>query len=145
MRYILTIVSLLVGFSLMAQKKADDVTGIWLTTGDNPAKIQVFKTGDTFYGKIVWLKIPDENGRPKVDSKNPEEGKRSRPVMGLMILEGFKFNGSDEWDGGKIYDPESGKTYSCYMSLKDNNTLKVRGYIGFSLIGRSETWTRTGL
>lgn len=59
------------------------------------------------------------------------------------MLTGFRFDGDDEWKDGDIYDPESGKTYSCYLSLKDNNTLKVRGYIGVSLFGRSETWTRT--
>jgi len=145
MRYVITIVALLAGLQLVAQKKADDVTGIWLTNGKHPAKIQIFKSADKYFGKIVWLKSPDENGKPKVDSKNPDENKRNQQIVGLLILQGFKFNGSDEWEDGKIYDPESGKTYSCYMSLKDNNTLKVRGYIGVSLLGRSETWTRSTL
>ena len=145
MRYIITIVSLLAGLQLAAQKKADDVTGVWLTNGKDPAKIQIFRSADKYFGKIAWLKSPDENGKSKVDSKNPDESKRNQPIMGLLILQGFKFNGSDEWEDGKIYDPESGKTYSCYMSLKDNNTLKVRGYIGVSLLGRSETWTRSTL
>jgi len=145
MRYITIVVLLLTGLQLAAQKKADDITGIWLTNGKDPAKIQIFKSVDQYVGKIVWLKFPDEDGKPKVDRKNPEEGKRSRQIIGLLLLQGFKFNGSDEWEGGKIYDPESGKTYSCYMSLKDNNTLKVRGYVGVSLLGRTEIWTRSAL
>jgi uncharacterized protein (DUF2147 family) len=62
-------------------------------------------------------------------------------VLGLVILTGFKFD-TDEWSDGDIYDPEKGKTYSCTLSLKDSGTLKVRGYIGISLIGRTEIWTR---
>jgi uncharacterized protein (DUF2147 family) len=145
MKYLIIAVSLLAALQLAAQKKADDVMGIWLTNGKDPAKIQIFKSADKYFGKIVWLKSPDENGKPKVDSKNPDESKRNQQIMGLVILQGFKFNGSDEWEDGKIYDPESGKTYSCYISLKDNNTLKVRGFVGISLLGRTEVWSRSTL
>lgn len=126
-----------------SQTKADDIIGIWLTAGKEPAKIQIYKSGEKFYGKIIWLKNPVDNGKPKVDGNNPDKSKRSNPVMGLVLLSGFKFDGDDEWNGGDIYDPESGKTYGSYLYLKDNNTLKVRGYIGISLFGRTETWTRT--
>lgn len=60
-----------------------------------------------------------------------------------MMLTGFKFNGDDRWKDGDIYDPENGKTYSTYMYLKDKHTIKVRGYVGISLVGRTETWART--
>lgn len=126
-----------------SQTKADDIIGIWLTGGKEPANIQIYKSGDKYYGKIVWLKNPADNGKPKVDGNNPDKSKRSNPVMGLVLLSGFKFDGDDEWKGGDIYDPESGKTYDSYLYLKDKNTLKVRGYVGISLFGRTETWTRT--
>ena len=129
--------------SSKAQNKADDIIGNWLTTGKEPAKIQIYKSGEKFYGKIVWLKTATENGKPKVDNNNPDKTKRNNPVIGLIILIGFRFDGDDEWESGDIYDPESGKTYSSYLTLKDKNTLKVRGYIGISLFGRTETWTRT--
>lgn len=125
------------------QVKAEDIVGLWLTGGQEPAKISIYKSGDRFYGKIVWLKNPADKGKPKVDGKNPDQSKRSNPIVGLVILSGFKFDGDDEWEGGKIYDPESGKTYDSFLHLKDMNTLKVRGYIGISLFGRTETWTRT--
>lgn len=128
-----------------SQAKADDIVGYWQTRGKNPAKIQIYKSGDWYAGKIVWLTEATENGRPKVDKKNPDVARRNQPIIGLPILSGFKFDGGDEWEEGKIYDPESGKTYSCYLSLKDKNTLKVRGYIGVSLLGRTEYWTRTSL
>jgi uncharacterized protein (DUF2147 family) len=139
---ILAFVTLL-SISAYSQNKADDITGIWLTGGKEPAKIQVYKSGDRFYGKIIWLKNPTENGKQRVDANNPDKAKRNNPIIGLLLLTGFKFDGDDEWKGGDIYDPENGKTYSSYMYLKDKNTVKVRGYVGISLFGRTETWTRT--
>jgi uncharacterized protein (DUF2147 family) len=127
--------------SLNAQNKAVDVIGTWLTPGDNPAKI--FRAGQKYHGKIVWMKNPNSNGKPKLDSNNPNINKRNNPRLGLEIMKGFTFNGDDEWKNGDIYDPETGKTYSAYMYLKERNTLKLRGYIGFSFLGRTETWTRT--
>jgi uncharacterized protein (DUF2147 family) len=124
------------------QVKADDVTGFWLTHGDRPAKIQIYRSGDLYFGKIVFLKEPMENGKPVADKKNPDERLRGRPILGMELLNGFRFN-KDEWDGGHVYDPESGKTYSCFLSMKDARTLKVRGYVGISLLGRTELWTRT--
>jgi len=142
--YFLAIVQLIT-VTAFAQVKADDVLGVWLTGGKEPAKIQIYKSGEKYYGKIVWLKNPTDNGKPKVDANNPDKGKCNQPIIGLIILKGFKFDGDDEWGDGDIYDPESGKTYSCYLSLKDINTLRVRGYVGISLFGRTETWTKSKL
>lgn len=128
-----------------SQSKSDEIVGYWLTRGKNPAKIQIYKSGDRYHGKIVWLTEATENGQPKLDKKNPSIAKRTQSILGLPILSSFKFDGDDEWDEGKIYDPESGKTYSCYLALKDKNTLKLRGYIGVSLLGRTEYWRRTTL
>jgi len=129
--------------SLLAQIKGDDILGIWLTGGKEPAKIQVYRSGKKYFGKIVWLKYAEENGRPRNDNNNPDKAKRNNQIIGLVILKGFQFDGDDEWEDGKIYDPESGKTYSCHLSLKDKNTLKVRGYVGISWFGRTEVWTKT--
>ena len=137
------LIALLISFEGYSQNKADDITGNWLTGGKEPAKIQIYKSGEKFSGKIVWLKNPIENGKQRVDANNPDKAKRSNPIIGLVMFTGFKFDGNDEWKGGDIYDPESGKTYSSYLYLKDKNTLKVRGYVGISLFGRTETWART--
>lgn len=129
---------------VLPQTKTNDIVGIWLTSGKNPAKIQIYQHGDKYYGKIISLANPlDENGKPKLDIKNPDEKLRSTPVINLVILKDFVFDGKDEWGSGHIYDPAGGKTYSSFIKLKDWNTMKVRGYIGLSLIGRTETWTRT--
>lgn len=126
----------------IAQNKSTDIAGIWRTGGDDPAKIQIYAVGDRFYGKIIWLDKPMVNGKERTDTENPDRTKRMQTIVGLQILEGFKFNGSDTWNSGTIYDPKSGKTYSCTITFKDHKTIKVRGYIGISLIGRTETWTK---
>jgi lathosterol oxidase len=120
---------------------ADAIVGVWQTHGDKPAKIQIYSVSGRYYGKIISLRDPLENGKPVVDKNNPDVAKRGMPVVGLVLLTGFKF-ADDEWDDGHIYDPESGKTYSCILTLKDANTLKVRGYLGISMFGRTEVWTR---
>lgn len=123
-----------------AQTK-DDVLGKWLNpTGEG--QIEIYKKGDKYFGKLVWIKDPtDENGKPKKDEKNPNESLRSKPILGLEILKNFVFD-DGKWVDGSIYDPKSGKTYSCKLTLKDDKQLSIRGYIGVSLIGRTEVWKR---
>ncbi|MBR9976182.1 MAG: DUF2147 domain-containing protein [Bacteroidetes bacterium] len=124
--------------------EADLVIGNWLVQDKN-AKVQIYKKGDRYFGKIVWLKEPnDEQGNPKVDKENPEEKQRSRPILGMVMLLDFEYDEDLVWEDGDIYDPKNGKTYSCKMTLsEDGRSLDVRGYIGISLIGRTQTWTRT--
>jgi len=128
----------------LAAVKADDIVGIWYN-GEKTSKIQVYRTtGGSYAGKIVWLKEPnDANSQPRKDVKNPDKKLQGRALMNLVVLTGLDFNGKDGWKSGKIYDPKSGKTYSCKAELADSNTLKLRGYIGVSLVGRTDTWVRT--
>jgi uncharacterized protein (DUF2147 family) len=121
----------------------DAIAGYWFTE-NNKAKIQVYKSGEKYFGKIVWLKNPnEENGQPKLDKNNPDKKLRSRPIVGLLLLRNFEHAGGNLWEDGDIYDPESGNDYSCNMKLINQNTLEVRGYVGISLLGRTQTWTRT--
>jgi uncharacterized protein (DUF2147 family) len=121
----------------------DEVVGEWINPSGE-GKIRIFKSGDHYYGTLFWLKNPNtEKGEPKLDDKNPDVSKRSRKVQGLMILKSFTFNTKDKhWENGEIYDPKSGKTYSCIMKLESADKLSIRGFVGISLIGRSEVWTR---
>lgn len=135
-----TLISLLLAaFILRCQTlNADLVLGTWLTASEK-AKVQIYKVGNKYNGKIVWLKNPnDENGKPKVDKHNPESSQRSTPLLGLNLLKNFVFK-DREWTDGTIYDPENGKTYSCTIKYR-NGKLDLRGYIGISLIGRTQTW-----
>ena len=121
----------------------DQLIGVWLTEEGN-AKIKIEKSGNKYYGKIIWLEEPNnENGKPKTDKENPDEDKRNKPLIGLNLLKGFVWDADDnEWDNGTIYDPENGSTYDCYIVMEDNNTIRVRGYIGVSLLGRTTIWKR---
>ncbi|MBG0782865.1 MAG: DUF2147 domain-containing protein [Bacteroidales bacterium] len=129
--------------SLVAQDKADRVLGKWLNE-EGDAHVEITKSGDVYSGKLVWLKFPtdDKTGKPKLDKKNPDDALKSRPVLGLEMLSGFKYDSDDdEWTDGEIYDPKSGKTYSSFMEFDSDGKLKIRGYIGISLIGRTTYWT----
>jgi len=144
--FLLTGILILPFLQLNAQEvHGDDILGVWLNE-DKDAHIKVYNEGGKFFGEIIWLKDPidEETGKPKLDDENVDESLQSRPILGLMLLKDFEFDGDDEWENGKIYDPKNGKTYSCYIEFKDQtkNLLKVRGYIGFSMIGRTTYWTR---
>ena len=116
----------------------DAVVGTWLT-GKGNGKVQIYKEGDKYNGKIVWLKEPNyEDGKPKVDKHNPDKTKQGTLLLGSVLMKGFIFD-EDRWTYGTIYDAENGKTYSCKISYRDGK-LDVRGYIGISLIGRTDTW-----
>lgn len=144
---IFSILVLLLGTDtfLVAQTyHADDIVGTWLNE-EGTAQVGVFKVGSQYYGKIVWLKTPNDSitGLPRTDKENPDAALKSKPLLGLVNLKGFLFDGDDEWKDGTIYDPKNGKTYSCYMKFEEatKEKLKIRGYVGISLLGRTTYWT----
>jgi uncharacterized protein (DUF2147 family) len=123
--------------------EGDKIIGVWLS-GSGKGKIQITKYGEKYGGKLVWLSEPNdpETGKPKTDKMNPDPTKRNNPRLGLNLALGFTYEGNKKYENGTIYDPENGKTYKCVMTLENENTLKVRGYIGITMIGRTDTWTR---
>ncbi len=126
-----------------AQVNPDYVVGTWYTEEDK-ATVEIYKEGDRYFGKITALKEPLRDGKPKVDKNNPKEELRTQPIIGLVFLKSFKFDGDDEWKEGTIYDAESGKEYTSKMYIEKDNKLKVKGYIlGMPFLGRSQIWTRT--
>lgn len=137
---VLIILLLLSATTVMAQSK-DMIIGHWLNaTGE--ARIQIFKAGNKYFGKLVWLKEPlNDSGSPKLDRFNIDPELNKRSLLGLYILRDFVFN-KTAWEGGNIYDPKTGKTYDCRISLKHQDTLNVRGYVGISILGRTENWSR---
>lgn len=136
-------VLLFVFASLLAFSQSNnDVVGEWYNA-EKDAVITLFEDGETISGKITWMKFPnDENGNPKTDPLNPDEKLRNRARLGMVMMNNFTLTEDNVWDDGELYDPKKGKTYSGMITLKDANTLDLRGYIGFSFIGRSSTWTR---
>lgn len=128
----------------VSAQTSDDVVGVWINP-KGTGKVKIFRTGEFFYGNLIWLDQPlDANGKPKLDKENPDAAKKNRKLQGLLLLTGFTFNVSNKiWEDGQIYDPKNGKTYSCKMTLSANkNELDIRGFIGISVIGRSEVWKR---
>lgn len=120
---------------------AQDVVGKWKLE-DGSAIVEVYRQGDVFNGKIVWLQNPTEaDGSPAVDNKNPDSKLRSRRLIGLNMLSGLKKVGN-EYSGGSIYDPGNGKTYNCSMKV-EGDVLKVRGSLDKrGLLGRTMDWFR---
>ena len=120
---------------------AQDVVGKWKLE-DGTAIVEVYKQGDVFNGKIVWLENPTEpDGTPAKDTENPDPKLRSRQLINLNMLSGLKKNGT-EYTGGTIYDPGNGKTYNCSMKV-EGDVLKVRGSLDKKgLLGRTMDWFR---
>ncbi|WP_199117468.1 DUF2147 domain-containing protein [Pedobacter sp. ASV28] len=135
------LILLLLCASVVFAQKKDDILGKWLNPSGE-GQIEIYKKGEKYFGKLVWIKEPnDDQGKAKTDVKNPDEDLRSKPILGLEILKNFVFD-KDKWVDGSIYDPKSGKNYSCKLTLKDSQQLSIRGYIGVSLLGRTEVWKR---
>lgn len=141
---LLALVAILaIGTTAQAQNEADALVGIWLN-GEGTGQVKIEKIGTKYYGKIVWLKEPNdpETGKPKTDKKNPDAAKHNTPVMGYRVLRDFSYSGDKVWENGMIYDPKKGADYKCKITMTNNNTLDVRGFIGVSVIGRTDTWRR---
>lgn len=134
---------------LAADRNGDVILGTWVTEGGK-SHVEITLQSGHYDGRITWLKEPaypaDDKqgmaGKRKVDRENPDPALRSQPIIGLPLLSGFNYAGDDVWTDGNIYDPESGKTYRCKMILMPDGSLKVRGYVGISLFGRTTIWTR---
>ena len=137
---ILSFILFLAGASVSHADQPPPVEGTWLS-GDGEGWIEIARTGDGLSGVIKGSPNADDN-RPDRDEKNPDPALRQRPLTGLELFSGFNYDGDGRWTGGMIYDPNSGKTYRCIITWVDGNTLKVRGYIGVPMLGRTETWKR---
>ncbi len=119
--------------------------GYWLTEKKDGV-VEIFRcTGgdDTLCGRIAWFRIrPDDPNPQALDLKNPDPTRRAQPLCGLTFMHGFRPTGRGDWEDGAVYDPDSGNTYHATMRLQADGSLRLRGYIGISLLGRSEVWTR---
>lgn len=121
---------------------AQDVLGKWKTiddeTGQAKSIVEIYKQDGKIYGKVIEILDPSKQKATCQDCPDEAKGK---PILNLVILKGLEKDGS-EYSGGTILDPNSGKVYKCLIALEDANKLKVRGYVGFSLLGRSQYWHR---
>jgi len=137
-------IRLLILFPILINAQNEDlICGVWLEE-EKRSHIKIYKNDDGAYeGEIIWLAEPlNEFGEIKTDKKNPNTELRDQKIKGLTIIKNLQFNDNNNWSSGTIYDARTGKTYSLNAKLENNNTLFMRGYIGFSLIGKTTTWTR---
>jgi uncharacterized protein (DUF2147 family) len=121
---------------------ADTASPVGLWKNDD-ATFQIFEREGKLDGKIVAMQEPrTPEGKDKTDIHNPDPSKRERPIIGLVFMSGFTRKSDTRWEGGTVYDPKSGNTYSCSMALDGPEKIEMRGFIGISLIGRTQIWTR---
>ena len=136
-------VSVMVAGGLTAGAALAEPVGLW-NTEENKGQVQISQCADKLCGDLVWLEQAlDEQGKPTLDVHNPDESLRNRPLEGLRILWDMQPGGDGKtWKDGRVYDPESGKTYQGRMTLDEPDVLKLRGFVGAPMFGRTSTWTR---
>jgi uncharacterized protein (DUF2147 family) len=116
----------LFSFRNVNTEESEKIIGFWFTE-NNSSKIQIYKADDKYFGKIVWVA---PNGTEKEDLK-------VKPTVGYQIFRKFTFESKNLWSGGQVSDPRSGMTVSGKMTLKDDKTLSVRGYLGAPMFGKT--------
>jgi len=113
-------------------KSIDDETGKALGI------VEIYEENGKIYGKIIDILIPKDRNKTCQNCEGEDKGK---PILGLTVIKGLKKDG-DEYNGGHILDPKHGKLYKCYLNLENEDKLKIRGYVGISLFGRTQYWHR---
>lgn len=147
------ILALMAGLALAAPVAAgmerlgrEDIGGLWIDHRDpQKRKVAVWieDCDGLLCGHIYWLRKPlSAGGRPKRDRHNPDARLRDRPLCGLRILSGFKRTGDGTWSAGQIYNPSDGRTFSSTMTLESDGGLRISGYFGLSLLGKTVQWVR---
>jgi len=121
---------------------AQSIFGKWKTIDDETGKeksiVEIYKVDGKAYAKILQLLEKDEENKL---CDQCEGAKKNQPIKGMVIVNGLEEDG-DEWNNANILDPKTGKEYKCYITLDGENKLKVRGYVGFALLGRTQFWHR---
>ena len=120
----------------------NSVIGKWKTIDDETGKpvsvVEIYESKGKIYGKVIEVFNPKNRKRV---CENCSGDDHNKPILGLVVIKGLTKEGN-EYTNGKILDPKHGKLYKCYITLENADKLKVRGYIGISLIGRTQYWER---
>ena len=132
-----------VGFTASQVRAAspDNLKGIWTSKEKRDSLIEIYDCGEYLCGRLVLLTDPlDDAGIPKRDLNNQDESLQDRPLAGIEFLSGFTYDERKAaWKGGRLYNARDGKTYKSTMVFKDGE-LKVRGFVGISLFGKTDVW-----
>jgi len=130
-----------------SQLSAQSPVGIWKSIDDDTGKerslIEIYEKEGKLYGKIIKLfPFPDDDPNPVCDECEEDDPRYMKPIVGLEILQGLEKESDKEWEDGEILDPKNGNVYSCYIQLQNADKLKVRGFLGVALLGRTQFWYR---
>lgn len=128
----------------LAERPADPAYGYWLTE-NRKAIVRIEPCGTDTCGRMVWVENAiDDSGQLKRDVKNTDVAKRQRPICGLELVGGLMKADEGTWQDGWLYNPRDGATYSAEIRAVSQSELEVRGYLGVSMLGKSQVWTRVG-
>jgi uncharacterized protein (DUF2147 family) len=134
--------SVVVFLATIFNAHSQSVIGKWKTIDDETGKpksmVEIYEKSGKIYGKIIEIFEADKRNKVCVECSGEDKNK---PILGMVIIKGLTKNGN-EYDSGQILDPKNGKLYKCFITLEGNDKLKLRGYIGVSLFGRTQYWTR---
>lgn len=136
----------LAGFSASAQD-ADRILGVYKVVGETTGElshVRIYRNGDKYYGRIIWLEHPSNaDGTKRLDTMNPNPKLRTLPADEILILDGLHYDAKKEqWTGGTIYNPVDGKVYDVMAEFENDKVLRVRGYIGSLMFGKTYLWDR---
>ena len=149
MKKLLKTLPIFLAFCLIAMvAMAQSPIGKWETVDDETGKVrsvvEIYEQDGKLFGKILELRnrTADEDPDPVCDDCDEDDPRYNQRVVGMVILTDLEKESDTEWEDGEILDPKNGSVYSCYIELEEPNKLMVRGYIGFSLLGRTQYWHR---
>jgi uncharacterized protein (DUF2147 family) len=121
-------------------QSADALIGVYLKA-DGKSKVEFYKSGETYSGKVIWLKEPnDETGKPKKDVKNPDKSLRERPLLGLVSITGLKYEGNGKYVDGKAYRPAEGDEVRFKIQVNNDGTISVTG--SKAIFSKTEVWKK---
>ena len=136
MKKFIVILSLFAFANSFSQTKADDILGFYMNP-TNEGIIKVYEENGKYHGKLVWMKNPE-----KLDKENPDKTKKTQKILNSIIFKNFVYAENNLWKNGSIYDPKNGKTYDCKITRDEKGNLNIRGFIGISLLGRTEYFVK---
>lgn len=133
--------------AVSAQNESDRILGVYKVVGETTnelSKVKIYRNGDTYEGKIVWLEHPlDASENPRLDELNPDPSLRGVRADNIVIVRGLRYDAKKgQWTGGTIYNPVDGKTYDVLAEFDSPRVLRVRGYIGKPMFGKNYMWDK---
>jgi uncharacterized protein (DUF2147 family) len=123
---------------------AQSITGLWQTVSEDgvaKSEVRIWKSGDEYMGRVAEIYRKDKRDA-RCTECDRDDPRYNEKVLGMTIIKGLEKTGENMWENGTILDPQNGNVYKCKMRINDDGDLVVRGFVGISLVGRSQTWKR---